>query len=356
MLGLIENKYGFLTSDCTLTPFGNGLINQTWLLMHKGDSYIFQRINDNVFHNPSDIAENIHALKEFFNTNFSDYLFVKTIQTLDKKEIVFHPSEGYCRMFEFVIGSKTFNTLQNSQLAFEGAKQFGRFTKNLSKFDVSKLHITLVDFHNLSLRYQQFETALNKGNTKRIKACAKAIEFIESQKSIVDEFDKIKTNSNFKKRVTHHDTKISNVLFDANDKGLCVIDLDTVMPGYFISDVGDMLRTYLSPVSEEEADYSKIEIREDYFQAILEGYISEMKDELSDEEKSYFVYAGKFMIYMQALRFITDYFNNDSYYGSKYEGQNLVRANNQLVLLKILLSKEQALELRVTQYLENSGV
>ena len=258
-------------------------------------------------------------------------------------------------MFEFVIGSKTFNTLQNSQLAFEGAKQFGRFTKNLSKFDVSKLHITLVDFHNLSLRYQQFETALNKGNTNRIKACAEVIEFIESQKNIVDEFDQIKTNSNFKKRVTHHDTKISNVLFDTNNKGLCVIDLDTVMPGYFISDVGDMLRTYLSPVSEEEADYSKIEIREDYFQAILEGYISEMKDELSDEEKSYFVYAGKFMIYMQALRFITDYFNNDIYYGSKYEGQNLVRANNQLVLLKILLSKEQALELRVNQYLENSG-
>ena len=259
-------------------------------------------------------------------------------------------------MFEFVIGSKTFNTLQNSQLAFEGAKQFGRFTKNLSKFDVSKLHITLVDFHNLSLRYQQFETALNKGNANRINACAEAIEFIESQKSIVDEFDQIKINSNFKKRVTHHDTKISNVLFDENNKGLCVIDLDTVMPGYFISDVGDMLRTYLSPVSEEEADFSKIEIREDYFQAILEGYISEMKDELSDEEKCYFVYAGKFMIYMQALRFITDYFNNDSYYGSKYEGQNLVRANNQLVLLKILLSKEQALELRVNQYLENSGV
>ena len=356
MLGLIEKEYGFSEKDCLLSLLGDGLINQTWLLKHHTDTYIFQRINDTIFHSPTDIAENIHALKEFFNTNFPDYLFVKTIQTLDKKEIVFHPSEGYCRMFEFVIGSKTFNTLQNSQLAFEGAKQFGRFTKNLSKFDVSKLHITLVDFHNLSLRYQQFETALNKGNANRINACAEAIEFIESQKNIVDEFDQIKTNSNFKKRVTHHDTKISNVLFDANNKGLCVIDLDTVMPGYFISDVGDMLRTYLSPVSEEEADFSKIEIREDYFQAILEGYISEMKDELSDEEKSYFVYAGKFMIYMQALRFITDYFNNDSYYGSKYEGQNLVRANNQLVLLKLLLSKEQALELRVNQYLENSGV
>ena len=107
MLGLIEKEYGFSEKDCLLSLLGDGLINQTWLLKHHTDNYIFQRINDTIFHSPSDIAENIHALKEFFNTNFPDYLFVKTIQTLDKKEIVFHPSEGYCRMFEFVIGSKT---------------------------------------------------------------------------------------------------------------------------------------------------------------------------------------------------------------------------------------------------------
>jgi thiamine kinase-like enzyme len=357
MLGLIEKEYGFSEKECTLTPLGDGLIHQTWLLTHKTNTYVFQRINDSIFRNPLAIAEKIHGLCKYFNTNFPNYLFVTPIQTRSKKEIVYQSSEGYFRMFEFIKGSKTFNTLQNSQLAFEGAKQFGKFTKYLSKFDIASLQITLVDFHNLSLRYKQFKTALIHGNQNRIKECAEAIEFIESQKSIVDEFDQIKTNSNFKKRVTHHDTKISNVLFDTNNKGLCVIDLDTVMPGYFISDVGDMLRTYLSPVSEEEADFSKIAIRENYFQAILEGYLSEMKDELSEVEKKYFVYAGKFMIYMQALRFITDYFNNDSYYGSKYEGQNLVRANNQLVLLKLLLSKEQALQLRVYQYLENnSGV
>ena len=352
MLGIIENKYGFLTSDCTLTPFGNGLINQTWLLMHKGDSYIFQRINDTVFHNPSDIAENIHALKEFFNTNFPDYLFVKTIQTLDKKEIVFHPLEGYCRMFEFVIGSKTFNTLQNSQLAFEGAKQFGRFTKNLSKFDVSKLHITLVDFHNLSLRYQQFETALNKGNANRINACAEAIEFIESQKSIVDEFDQIKTNSNFKKRVTHHDTKISNVLFDDNNQSICVIDLDTVMPGYFISDVGDIMRTYLAAASEEETDFTTIAIRDEYFDAVLEGYLGEMAGELSAEELDAFVYAGEFMIYMQALRFLADYLNNDVYYGAKYPLHNFNRAANQVVLLEDLVKKEALFTQKVKAFIK----
>ena len=150
-------------------------------------------------------------------------------------------------------------------------------------------------------------------------------------------------NPSFKLRVTHHDTKISNVLFNQEDKGLCVIDLDTVMPGYFISDVGDMIRTYLSPANEEEKDFSKIEIREEYFSAIWKGYMSEMNDELSTEEKNHFIYAGKFMIYMQAIRFLTDHLNNDIYYGAKYPGHNLVRAGNQAVLLQRLLEKEALL-------------
>jgi hypothetical protein len=112
------------------------------------------------------------------------------------------------------------------------------------------------------------------------------------------------------------------------------------MPGYFISDVGDMIRTYLSPANEEEKDFSKIEIREEYFSAIWKGYMSEMNDELSTEEKNHFIYAGKFMIYMQAIRFLTDHLNNDIYYGAKYPGHNLVRAGNQAVLLQRLLEKE----------------
>jgi hypothetical protein len=134
------------------------------------------------------------------------------------------------------------------------------------------------------------------------------------------------------------------VLFDANNKGICVIDLDTVMPGYFISDVGDMLRTYLSPVSEEETDFSKIEVRDSFYSAIVAGYYAEMKDELTEVEKQHFFYAGEFMIYMQALRFLTDYFNDDRYYGSSYEGHNRNRAENQLVLLDCLMDKKSRLE------------
>ena len=164
-----------------------------------------------------------------------------------------------------------------------------------------------------------------------------------SYSEIVTEYENIIVNSNFKKRVTHHDTKISNVLFDDAGRGLCVIDLDTVMPGYFISDVGDMMRTYLSPVSEEEKDFNKIEIREDFYKAIVNGYYSEMKDVLTKTEKHYFFYAGTFMIYMQAIRFLKDYLNDDIYYGSKYPGHNLVRAGNQAILLKRLIEKKDIL-------------
>jgi hypothetical protein len=134
------------------------------------------------------------------------------------------------------------------------------------------------------------------------------------------------------------------VLFDDNEHGLCVIDLDTVMPGYFISDFGDMMRTYLSPVSDEEKDFSKIEIRDDYFKAIVDGYLGEMEKDVTAIEKKHMVYSGRFIIYMQALRYLTDYLNNDIYYVSKYEGHNLIRATNQVTLLKKIIEKEKFLQ------------
>ncbi|HEY8661224.1 MAG TPA: aminoglycoside phosphotransferase family protein [Hanamia sp.] len=355
MLGFIAKLYGLPENECSLKPFGNGLINRTWILECRGEKFILQKINDTIFPSPCLIAENIHHLNVFFKTYYPDYLFENPVATLQNEEMVIIEGEGYFRMFHFVKGSVTFDTVDNSSIAFEGARQFGKFTKLLSTFDSKQLHITLTDFHNLDLRYNQFELALKQGNKSRIEECKSSIDFIKEQKYIVDIFNRIQTNVNFKKRVTHHDTKISNVLFDKNGRGLCVIDLDTVMPGYFISDAGDMIRTYLSPVSEEESDFSKIEIREDYFQAIMDGYLSEMKDELSGEEKKYFVYAGKFMIYMQAIRFLTDYINNDIYYGAKYTDHNLIRGNNQLELLKQLLAKEYILEAKVTLYLRNES-
>jgi thiamine kinase-like enzyme len=340
LLGL----YGLDENLCSVHPFGNGLINNTWKISCRDTEYIFQRINQQVFKQPFLLVDNIRKLSAYFKENHPEYLFVAPLLTLAGEDFIVDNKTDYYRMFPFIRDSYTSDTVTKPSLAFEAAQQFGRFTRMLSAFDPLQLHITLPDFHNLSLRYQQFESSIKNGNANRIIQAIECIDFLRRHKSIVEVFEKIKTNPRFKLRVTHHDTKISNVLFGREDGiGLCVIDLDTVMPGYFISDVGDMLRTYLSPVSEEKKDFSRIEIREEYFRAIAQGYLGEMQSELSGDEKRHFVYAGKFMIYMQAIRFLTDYLNNDIYYGSKYDGHNFIRANNQIELLKRMMEKEEKL-------------
>jgi len=347
MFNAIFNEFG-IEPNASVKPFGSGLINNTWLIGEREKEFILQRINQNIFKTPLDIATNIHLVCDHFKNQHPSYLFPCPRKTIAGDNMAFIENEGYFRIFPFIKNSHTVDVVSSPSQAYEAAKQFGRFTNLLSGFPVDKLKITLPDFHNLPLRYSQFETAIKEGDKERIKQSAAMISFMKDQQEVVSISEQIRNNPAFKKRVTHHDSKINNVLFDDNNKGLCVVDLDTVMPGYFISDFGDMMRTYLSPVSEEEKDISKIEIREEYFKAIAEGYLSEMEKELTTVEKRYLVYAGKFMVYMQALRFLTDYLNNDIYYGSKYEGQNFIRANNQGCLLKKIIEKEKTLQEMVT--------
>lgn len=340
----ILEAYDLAINSLYIEPIYNGLINSTWLVKNSHQSFILQKINHQIFKNPDAIASNVRLIADYLLKYDSGYLFAAPIPTKNHEEIKHIKGSGYFRLIPFIENSHTISTVEKPEQAFEASKKFGEFTRLLSRFPVGKLQITLPDFHNLTLRYQQFLDALETGNKARIHESKELIEFIKSNKNIVDIYENILHNPSFKLRVTHHDTKISNVLFDDNDKGLCVIDLDTVMPGYFISDVGDMMRTYLSPVNEEIKDFSKIEIREEYFKSIWDGYMSEMKDELNPEERRHFIYSGKFMIYMQAIRFLTDHLNNDTYYGAKYEGHNFVRAGNQVTLLQRLMEKEELLK------------
>lgn len=342
-LSRILTSYGMPPEESSALAFGTGLINHTWKISHGDRSYILQRINDHVFRRPVDIGFNIDLIGDHLATHQPGYHFVRPINTRDGHSMLFIEGEGYFRLFPFIVGSHTIDVVTTPAQAYEAAIQFGKFTRLLSGFDATLLRLSLPDFHNLSLRFRQFQASVDKANDERKANASSLIAFLSSRQPIVDQYEDILRNPNFRVRVTHHDTKISNVLFDEEDHGLCVIDLDTVMPGYFISDVGDMMRTYLCPVSEEEADFEKIDIREEYFTAIRKGYLSEMQGELTEQEKGYFVYAGKFMIYMQALRFLADYLNNDTYYGQRYEGHNLVRAGNQATLLQRLEEKEKML-------------
>jgi len=344
MVDSILHSYWFAKQPFSVQPFGSGLINHTWKVLAGEKEYILQRINQAVFPCPENIAYNIGLVGAALKAEHPNYLFVAPTAAIDGSEMIHDQKEGYFRMFPFVAGSYTVDVVANAHQAYEAAIQFGRFTKYLQHVDGHQLKVTIPSFHDLALRYQQFLYAVENGNRQRILQARTIIDQLLSQVAIVEKYSEILAHPGFKIRIMHHDTKISNVLFSKPCNGLCVIDLDTIMPGYFISDVGDMMRTYLSPVSEEEIDLDRISIRDDVYKAIVDGYSKEMADELTVLEKAHFFYAGQFMIYMQAIRFLTDFLNNDIYYGEKYKGHNLMRAKNQAILLQRLTEKETLLK------------
>ena len=348
MLEKVLPLYG-INNTATVQSFGSGLIHNTWKINDQSKEYILQRINHEVFKQPSFIADNITGIASWLEKNHPEYCFVAPVKTKDGESTVHIAGEGYFRVFPFVKESHTHDTAQTPQQAFEAAKQFGSFTRVLNDFSVENLKITLPDFHNLAYRYSQFEEAVSSGNRSRVNESEKTIHYLYSHNDILSTYQQIISDKDFKLRVTHHDTKINNVLFDKDEKGICVIDLDTVMPGYFISDVGDMMRTYLSPVSEEEKNFDKISVRENFFYAIARGYLEEMGNELSQAEIDHFVYSGLFMTYMQSLRFLTDHLNNDTYYGASYPGHNYIRAMNQVTLLQRLFEKQGEFTRMVTR-------
>ena len=313
--------------------FGNGLIHKTYTVSKASSpAYILQEVNIGVFKTPLDIASNLDALSNFLHQNGKEVFYPTPLSTL-KGDPYAIDSGSFYRLTPFVKGTHTLDACTSAEQAYEAALQFGKFTAAFKGMDVSILKPTIPKFHDLTFRWQQFTEAMHHGNKERIQLAAKAIEQIQDDFSIVSRYQSIVSSSHFLQRVTHHDTKISNVLLNEQGKGVCVIDLDTVMPGLLISDLGDMFRTYLSPGNEEETDLSQVFVRPDFHKAIAAGYLEHMKDLLNKEELDAINYAGQFMIYMQALRFLTDFLNNDTYYGIKYPLNNYNRTINQLSLL-----------------------
>ena len=325
--------YG-LSADAVVQPLGTGLINTTWKVDTAAASFVLQEVNLRVFPHPEQIHENLRMIRAYLRAHAPDYPFIAPLPALNGTDLLRLPDGRVFRLFTFVEGSHTVAVATTPEQAYEAAFQFGRFTAVLAGFDTGCLQVPLPDFHNLSLRYEQLLQSLRTGNPKRINRAGPLIQALLSKEPLVQQYRSVTRNPSFPLRVMHHDTKISNVLLDANGRGVAVIDLDTVMPGYFFSDVGDMMRTYLCPVSEEESDFSRIFVREDYYTAICTGYEDAMGDLLTEAERRSFFLAGQFLIYMQALRFLTDYLKGDVYYGSAFEEQNFLRAGNQFTLLQ----------------------
>lgn len=337
----LYTRYGpFETEE----PIGNGLINDTWKVSTADKNFILQRINHQVFTSPEIIDQNLQKIQQHLNILYPEYLFVGPLANDHEQTLTFIPSVGYFRLMPFVEKSFTKDELTDPQQAWEAAAQFGSFTAKLDAINVADIKVTIPSFHNLNLRFHQFQQSLKDATAELLTTAREEIVTIKTLNHIVTIYNNILADPSFKKRIMHHDTKISNVLFDELDRGICVIDLDTVMPGYFISDVGDMMRTYLCPVNEESTEWDSIVVRDEYFAAIVDGYCSQMGALLTDQEKTHFFEAGCCMIYMQALRFLTDFLNVDIYFGARYPLHNLMRAKHQTILLQQLMKKEKLLK------------
>lgn len=349
LLEKILSAYG-LHNASTPLPVGNGLIHKTWRLSVGDRAYILQQVNRQVFREPHKIAENLRLLEAYITGSDPTYLFVSPLPTVtgDRMCVL----DGiYYRLFHYVDNSITYDVISSPDLAYEAAFQFGRFGKAFAGFDSRELTATISHFHDLGFREGNFREALANGNVERIRRSRELVHAAQHHMGITDEFRRIQMGNLINERVTHHDTKINNVLFNGEGKGITVIDLDTVMPGYFISDLGDMMRTYLSPANEEESDFTRIEVRTNFFEAIISGYLEHTRNILTPAEKGFIYFSGAFLIYMQAIRFLTDYLNNDEYYGARYDDHNFIRAGNQFTLLNKYIEKKDILGSIIDKYL-----
>lgn len=334
--------YDIPSENWLLTRAGSGHINDTYIAKGIHHTWVLQKLNHAVFTQPEAIEQNLQLCQAYLKEKSIDYLFLAPI--LNKKgSYTTKIDASYWRIFPFISDGIAFDTLSDPKQAYEAAKKFGELTKLLDGIPLANFKETIPSFHDLELRFEHFERALLQASEQLKKQAATAISLAFKQQKIVDTFKQLK--GLLPLRIQHHDTKISNVLLQKKTfEGICVIDLDTLMPGYYLSDVGDMMRTYLCAYDENEADLSKIGVRETYFKAMMSGYLSEMAEILSPSEKLHILFAGKYILYMQALRFLSDFLQGNPYYPIAYPEQNMIRSLNQFKLLQSIEEKEKNLD------------
>jgi hypothetical protein len=326
-------------SEIIIEPIGNGLIHQTYKAKKNSadNAVVLQAINTNVFKSPEDIVLNYSQLYEFLQHQNNGNKIPAPIISNDGKLIWKDSANNNWRATEFIYDSFSPVIASDAEAANTVAKSFASFTKSLAKIDIHNLKEIIPNFHNLAFRYEQFEDAINKASQERLMKSTHVIAELRQRKKLVDFFELTQNSKDYPSRVMHHDCKISNILFDKNTgKVICPVDLDTVMPGKFFSDLGDMIRSMACTVDENSTNWEEIDIRPSFYKAILNGYLEGIGNIFAAEEKRNIHYSGLILIYMQSLRFITDYLNNDIYYKINYTEQNLSRAMNQLILLEKL--------------------
>jgi len=346
-------------------PYGSGHINDTYAVAFNqaGASlrYIFQRINHEIFKDPAALMENIkrvtsHQASKLVGRSDSSRRTLTVVET--RSGLPYHLDEGgnYWRVYPMIEGAQSHDVLETPTQAFNAAKAFGGFQKLLVDLPGGRLQETIPHFHDTPKRLDAFKEALMRDSANRALDAKPEIDFVLARVPMASRLLDLHAAGKIPERVTHNDTKLNNVLIDeVTNEGLCVIDLDTVMPGLALYDFGDMVRTGTSPASEDERDLSKVRARLDMFTALLEGYLSEAAAFLNDTEKELLPFSGMLITFEIGIRFLTDFLSGDVYFKTSRPGHNLDRCRTQFKLVESLESQEEALNRALSTALEKTS-
>lgn len=336
----------FLTEGTYLScqPYGNGHIHDTFLITtseQDKDDYILQKVNCNIFKKIPELQQNIERVTEHLKKKISaspgsnvSRECLNIIYAENGKSWITDRYMNYWRMFVFIPEHKSYDIVDSPEKAFQGGKAIGRFQAMLADLDGEPLFETIPDFQDITLRIQAFDNILKTNPVKRLESVLNEVRFIQERADKMQVIMRLVKSGKIPIRITHNDTKFNNILFDKNDKALCMIDLDTVMPGYIHYDFGDALRTAASSTSEDEEDVSRVKMDIDLFRSFSEGYLTETASTLSSTEKEYLALSPIVLTYTQAVRFLTDYLSGDTYYKIRHEYHNLQRTRAQIALVK----------------------
>lgn len=340
-------------------PYGSGHINDTYAVSYNQSGspvrYIHQRINNQVFKNVPALMDNIKRVIEFNNA----YLLELGIHDRSRRCLTLLPGEGglpyfvdddggYWRTYLFIENASTYDRLENPRQAREAAKAFGNFQHLLSSYDGPRLHETIPGFHDTPKRYQKFHDALQKDVLNRAASVKEEINwFLAREKECGIVVDGL-ASGEIPERITHNDTKLNNVMLDDQSmEGICVIDLDTVMPGSVLYDFGDMVRSSTNTGEEDSTDLSTVRMDFEVYQALLDGYLPEMKDHLSPMELELLPFSGRLITLEIGLRFLTDYLEGDPYFKVHRDGHNLDRCRTQITMVNSMEEQRSEMEMAV---------
>ena len=336
-------------------PYGSGHINDTYRVVYEQDGqevhYIHQRINKNIFKNVPGLMENIgrvtrHQRKKFEEAGADeiDRRVLTLVPTVDGKDYFVDAHGDFWRTYVFVEDAVGIDVIENTDQAYESAKAFGEFQCQLANMP-GRLNDTIPNFHHTRSRYNTLMQAIAEDTHGRAANVQAEIAFAKAREEIVDVVIDLMASGEIPERVTHNDTKLNNVLIDTTTgKGMCVIDLDTVMPGSVLYDFGDMIRTTTNQAAEDEPDLSKIEMNVDYFEALVKGYLETASGFLTPKERELLPFSGQLITFEIGLRFLTDYLQGDVYFKTHRDGQNIDRCRKQFKMVESMEEQMDAMQ------------